>query len=72
MQTFPKVLMEDRLTTLIGSHNSQQGSHRYDISDEIFQALEEKVLLRWTTWGQNGRKTQKHQVTQNHFRPTQI
>ena len=29
----PKVLIEDRLATLIGSHNSQQGSHRYEKSD---------------------------------------
>ena len=29
----PKVLMEDPLATLIGSHNSQQSSHRYEKSD---------------------------------------
>ena len=29
----PKVLIEDRLATVIGSHNSQQGSHRDEKSD---------------------------------------
>ena len=35
-----KLFEEDRLATMIGSHNSQQGSHRYEKSE--IEAVEDK------------------------------